>query len=367
MIDDHAHPFGLAFAPLGLDEFALDARDGAGASERRRRLGPGRLYLHLLTTRLAALLDVDVEEAVVARDAVAAADWVGWVRRLLDDAGISGLIFDAALGGATPAPPEDHAALARRPIWHMARIDPQVDELIGQGASAAEIVAAVETYMQDSAAAGCVAFKTILAYRTGLHVDPAADLESAQRSLDEGGPVRRRGKALRDLVTRTALARCADLDLPIQVHTGFGDSDLRLAESNPVLLEDLLRTPEGEAATVVLIHGSFPWGQQAAYLAASKPNVWVELSLSNLFAPLGVAERLIALLDLAPRGRIVLGTDGHVIPESHWFGARILTEAWTVVADRLLAVGAQPAWVGATREALMSGNARELYALPQGA
>lgn len=367
MIDDHAHPFGLAFEPLELDEFALDARDGADAIERRRRLGPGRLYRHLLATRLAALLGVDVDEVVAARDATAAADWAGWVRRLLDDAGITGLIFDAALGGAAPAPPQEHAALAGRPIWHMARIDPLVDDLIGQGASAAEIVAAVQTYMHDSAAAGCVAFKTILAYRTGLHVDPTADLDSAQRSLDAGGPVRRRGKQLRDLVTRVALARCADLGLPIQVHTGFGDSDLRLAESDPVLLEDLLRTPEGSAATVVLIHGSFPWGQQAAYLAATKPNVWVELSLSNLFAPMGVADRLIALLDLAPRGRIVLGTDGHVIPESHWFGARILTEAWTAVADRLLAVGAAPVWVEAAREALMSGNARELYGLPPGA
>jgi hypothetical protein len=364
VIDDHAHPFGLRFAPLELDEFALDARTGAGAAARRRRLGPGRLYLHLLATRLATLLGVELDEVVAARDAAAAADWAGWVRRLLDDAGITGLIFDAATDGTVPAPPADHAALAGRPIWHMARIDPLVDELIGRGASAAEIVAAVEIHMQDSVAAGCVAFKTILAYRTGLHVDPTADLDSAQRSLDAGGPVRRRGKALRDLVARVALARCADLNRPIQVHTGFGDSDLRLAESNPLLLEDLLRTPEGEAATVVLIHGSFPWGQPAAYLAATKPNVWVELSLSNLFAPMGVAERLTALLDLAPCGRIVLGTDGHVVPESHWFGARVLTEAWTAVAHRLLAAGARPAWVAAAEEALMGGNARELYALP---
>ena len=153
------------------------------------------------------------------------------------------------------------------------------------------------------------------------------------------------------------------MNRPIQIHTGFGDSDLRLRDSNPLLLEDLLRTPEGTTATVVLIHGSFPWGQEAAYLAATKPNLWVELSLSNLFAPMGVAERLVALLDLAPRGRIVLGTDGHVIPESHWFGARILADAWTTAADRLVAAGAQRTWVEATRQALMNDNAAELYAL----
>ena len=35
-----------------------------------------------------------------------------------------------------------------------------------------------------------------------------------------------------------------------------------------MLLEDVLRKPEGEAARVVLIHGGFPWHEQVAYLAA---------------------------------------------------------------------------------------------------
>jgi hypothetical protein len=243
----------------------------------------------------------------------------------------------------------------------MARIDPLVDSLIEAGAAAAEIVDAVETFMAAAAAAGCVAYKTILAYRTGLAVDPGVDLAAAQRSFDTDTdtdlPVRRRAKPLRDLELRTALARAVDLGKPVQVHTGFGDSELRLAESDPTMLQEVLRTPRGWRPASC-IHGSFPWHAEAAYLAASKPNVWVELSLSNLFAPAGTADRLLTILDVAPRGRILLGSDGHGNPETQWSACRVLQDSWGEVAQRLSAASAHADWIVATREALFTANAR---------
>jgi hypothetical protein len=201
------------------------------------------------------------------------------------------MVIDDALHPEDPTVPAvEYARLAGRPVWKMSRLDPLVDRLLESGASAAEVLDGVHTHMAAAAAAGAVAFKTVLAYRTGLAVDPAADLAAAQRSLDvDAGdgpvPVRRRAKALRDLVFRTALGTAADLGLPVQVHTGFGDSDIRLRESDPLLLEEVLRTPEGTAATVVLIHGSFPWQLQAAYLATVRPHVWVELSCPTCSRP----------------------------------------------------------------------------------
>jgi hypothetical protein len=363
VIDDHVHAFPLEFTPLELESITLDVGRDEAAADRRRSLAPGRLSLHLMQQRLAKLLDVAPDEAIAARDEWASAHWLAWVRRLFDDADINGMIVDEAEGPDLPPDPTRLAEAAGRPVWHMARIDPLVDHLIDAGASAAEIVAAVETYMTDAAAAGCVAYKTILAYRTGLEVDPTVDLDAAQRSLDSELPVRRRGKALRDLVLTTALARAADLDRPMQIHTGFGDSEVRLAESDPLLLEELLRSPAGAAATVILIHGSYPWHQRAAYLAATKPNVWVELSLSNLFAPVGTAQRILEVLDLAPAGRLLLGTDGHGNPETHWFAARVLHDAWREAARQLTAAGAEPTWLENTRDAIFETNAREVYAL----
>jgi predicted TIM-barrel fold metal-dependent hydrolase len=364
VIDDHVHPFPLEFAPFDTGELGLDVDTAPAAAERRRRLAPGRVYVHLLETRLADFLGVAPEEVGAARDEVAGRDWPGWLRRLFDDAGVAGMIVDEALHPDDPAHPSSvYTDLAGRPVWKMARLDPLVDRLVAAGASAAEVVDRVERFMDEAAAGGAVAFKTVLAYRTGLGVSPDAVLAAAQRSLEDDAPVRRRGKALRDLVLRTALGRAADLNLPIQIHTGFGDSEIRLAESNPLLLEEVLRTPEGTAATVVLIHGSFPWHEQAAYLATVRPNLWVELSLSNLFAPLNTADRLLRILDVAPRGRILLGSDGHVLPETQWFACRVLIDAWARVGRELDEAGARPAWVEETREALFEGNARQVYAL----
>jgi uncharacterized protein len=363
VIDDHTHQFPLEFAPLVLEGVTLDLGQGEAAAVRRRSLAPGRLYLHLLQARLADLLGVDHGDAVTVRDEVAAADWSAWIRRLFDDADITGMVMDEPLNEPSNTAP--YAAAAGRPVWSMGRSDPLGDDLLGAGASATEIVASVEKAMDDAAASGCVAFKTALAYRTGLAVNPTVDVVAAQRAIDaeQGVPVRRRAKPLRDLVMRTALGRAADLDKAFQFHTGFGDSDIRLAESDPLLLEELLRTPEGEAARVVLIHGSFPWHEKAAYLASVKPNVWVELSLSNLFAPVGVADRLAQVLDLAPRERVLLGSDGHGTPETHWFGCRVLADAWDDVAVRLADAGARPAWLAETREAIFEANAREVYDL----
>lgn len=363
MIDDHVHPFPLTFRPLDLAELTLDVGADADGPARRRRLAAGRLHNELLTARLARLLGCSADELSTARDARAAADWGAWVARLLDDAQVDGMVFDAGWHAEDAGPVSDYAAVAGRPVWEMARVEPLVDRLVAEGADAGDVVGAVERFVADAAARGAVALKTVLAYRTGLAVDAEATLADAARSLDQerDRPVRRRGKALRDLLFRTLLARAADHGLPVQVHTGIGDSDIRLREADPLLLDDVLRTPEGAAATVVLIHGSFPWLDSVGYLASVRPNVWVEASLFNLVAPLGTARRLLSLLDVAPRERILLGSDGHGQPETIWFGCRSLLDAWPEVSDTLLGAGARRSWVEDAQRLMFTDNARALY------
>lgn len=363
MIDDHAHPFPLSYAPLTLSAVSLDL-DPAGG-RRRVQEAPGRLFTELLTTRLGALLGVEAADAVAAREAVARADWTGWVRRLLDDAGVEGVIFDwgVAPGADSPQSTAEFSSFAARPVWELVRVDPLVDAMIGAGAGASEIVATVSAQIAAAVERGAVGVKTILAYRTGLAVDPTATLASADRSLDNDLPIRRRGKALRDLVFMTVLDAVAGLDVALQIHTGLGDSEIRLGEADPTLLEEAMHTPAGKAARIVLIHGSFPWVDAAAYLATSRPNVYAELSLSNLFAPLHTADRLARLLDLAPRERVMLGTDGHGAPETHWFAAKALQGAWLEVGRRFVEAGARPGWVADTRDAVFAGNAHRCYHL----
>ncbi|MGH7721242.1 MAG: amidohydrolase family protein [Candidatus Dormibacteria bacterium] len=367
MIDDHVHPFPLTFEPLDLAGFSLDVAGGEEADRRRLKLEPSRLYTEMLRVRLARHLGCAPADAVTVRDEVARRDWTGYVRGLFADSGTTGMLMDAGWQGLPPGGAQRFADAAGVAVWELARLEPVIDRLLGEERGAQEILDAADLFMATAVDDGAVGFKTVLAYRTGLAVDADVSLERAARELAAdraaGTPVRRCGKALRDLLFMRVLARCADLDRPLQVHTGYGDSEIRLAESDPLLLEEALRTPAGSSADVVLIHASFPWHEQAGYLASVRPHVWTELSLCNLFSPATTADRLLRLLDVAPAGRITLGSDGHGAPESHWFGSSVVREGWHTVRERLDGA-VSDSWLDEAGERLFLTNACELYRLP---
>jgi hypothetical protein len=92
--------------------------------------------------------------------------------------------------------------------------------------------------------------------------------------------------------------------------------------------------------------------------------VWTEFSLCNLFSPATTTDRLLRVLDVAPAGRVTLGSDGHGMPESHWFGSVVLRDAWGTVRERLGgAVSAK--WLDDTAARIFEDNARQLYRLPE--
>jgi len=364
VIDQHAHPFALTGGPLDLPAISLDVRADDDGDDRRRRDGPARVFQELLAVRLAARLGCAPEDVAEAR-AAATTEWPAYCTGLFSDAGITDLVLDAGYSPEAESHLDDYARLSGCGIHPILRIEPMVDRLIGEDAGAADIVDAVQEAMAKAVATGTVGFKTIAAYRTGLAIDPSVGVADADRALREERdvPVRRRAKACRDLVLREAFGTAAELRVPFQVHTGLGDSDIRLSEADPLLLQEILRSPQGSAVTLVLIHGSYPWHEQLAHLATTTPNVHAEISLHQLFAPLTTADRLLRVLDLAPATKVLLGTDGHGEPETFWFAASMLREAWVRVADTLREAGARASWIDGVERAIFEENARRLYGI----
>jgi uncharacterized protein len=360
VIDDHCHPFSLEGGPLDLSTLTLDMNPDPDG--RRARFEPSRVSHELLSVRLAGRLGCAPEEVPEAR-AEAGRDWGAYVSGLFREAGLTALIMDPAFPPDAAQNLDRYAALAGCPIHPILRIETVIDPLMEQGAGLEEIEDGVALAMEKAVRDGFVGFKSILAYRTGLAVRADVGREDAERSLRSDAPVRRRAKAARDHLLRQALGTAAELGRPFQIHTGMGDSDIRLGEANPLLLDDLLRTPEGSAARVVLIHGSYPWHEELAYLAWTRPNVWADLTLFNLFAPVTTADRLLRVLDLAPARKVVVGSDAYHEPELFWFGALVMAEAWEVVAARLAEAGARRSWIEEAGSLVFEGNARELYGI----
>jgi predicted TIM-barrel fold metal-dependent hydrolase len=338
---------------------------------------PGLLgYRHFLAA-LVPLLgigggpDDDLERRVVAgRDGLAAADPAGYLRRLLDDAGVAALLVDTGFGEEIL----EVAALegaAGRPVHPIVRLETVAEQVLGAGGPAAGSLArftdAVEERLAEALDGGAVAIKSVAAYRGGLRLaDPGpAERRRAFGRLDRAGQAARfDDPVLEPFLVRRAAELAAARQVPLQFHTGFGDEDLDLPLADPSLLRPLLRGPRTGDCPVVLLH-CYPFVGQAAYLAGTYPQVWMDLSLTLPLAEPVAAGVLREALGLCPAGKLLAASDGHSYPEMHWWGATVWRHALArVLGDEIDAGGLDEAAARAAAGRVLAGNAAELYRLP---
>ncbi|WP_394814626.1 amidohydrolase family protein [Streptomyces chisholmiae] len=299
------------------------------------------------------------EEYLEARRALGAAEVT---RRLLRAAGIGTLLVDdGPLPGEllTPAELGSAAEATTHVVTRLESLAEAVADRAGRDTDAflAELAAAI-----DAARARSVAFKSVAAYRHGLHLAPEppsrAELwTAAERWLRTRRPGGRLGN---EALLRHLLWSAVDTGLPLQLHTGIGDSDLRLHNADPALFTDFVRAAAPTGCPLVLLH-CYPFHRQAGYLASVYPQVYADLGLTlsqvGGRAPVVLAETL----ELAPFSKVLFSTDAYGLPELYLVGARqfrwalseVLTGATWPAADARRATAA----IGA-------GNAHRLYRLP---
>jgi hypothetical protein len=172
---------------------------------------------------------------------------------------------------------------------------------------------------------GYAALKTIAAYRGGL------DLEALR------APVRRdrlEGLPLRAVLLGALEANEATGDpLPVQIHTGFGDSDLSLPSARPALLKPLIE--RFRETTFVLLH-CYPFVREAGWLAHVYGNVYFDLSLTipHVSRP---AAALAEALELAPVSKLLYASDAARTPELYLLASVWWRDALSEVLPALLA------------------------------
>ena len=179
--------------------------------------------------------------------------------------------------------------------------------------------------------AGFVALKTIAAYRGGLDRVSDVVLGVLEANAATGAP------------------------LPVQVHAGFGDSDLWLHRADPSYLKPLIE--RFDETPFVLLH-CYPFVREAGWLAHVYPNVWLDLSLTIPHV-WRAAELARQALELAPVSKLLYASDAARTPELFLLAARWWREALAeVLAEALPAEQAAEAGRMILRE-----NALALYAL----
>jgi predicted TIM-barrel fold metal-dependent hydrolase len=304
----------------------------AAVLERRRALGPEAAGAWLAQSRVAALL-VDTG---YPPDAMPLAD----MRRLL--------------------PCEVHEVF---------RVETCAQRLLTEGLPFDAFLATFGRKLR-AAAERCVAFKSIIAYRSGLAIQRWAEADAAaayRRALARwraDGSSRLVDKPLLDALFEQTLEVARATGRPLQIHAGFGDPDLDLLQANPLLLRPILEERRWAGLRIVILHMAYPYLREAAFMAAVWPQVWLDLSLALPLLGAGAVGPLIEILALAPATKVMYGSDVRGLPElfalaADW-GRAALGEALDWLAQRE-GLGVDEARLIAHR--ILSENARELYRL----
>jgi predicted TIM-barrel fold metal-dependent hydrolase len=364
VVDGHCHPLFAdpwTVSPGTFRDIFSEGRPGAMAAHLPQT-GYYRRALRALALRVGAA--PTVEGVLARRQALGPTAAV----RAVADAGVSALLVDT---GYPPdaMPLAEMRRLVPCPIHEVFRIETCAQALLPR---ALEVDRFFEVFRAElQAAAGrCVAFKTIVAYRSGLAIrawtpdEVAASYRQVVERVRAGGSPRLTEKPLLDTLVGETLAVARATGRPIQVHSGFGDPDIDLLQANPLLLRPVLEDPRWASVPLVLLHQSYPYAREAAYLAAIWPQVHVDLSLAPAFLGPGTIPSLIEMLSLAPWSKLLYGSDVGGLPELFglvadwtrpWLGEAL---GWLVEHGELDAEEAR-----AAGRAILAENAIALYGL----
>lgn len=284
--------------------------------------------------------------------------------RLLRAAGLSHLLIDTGLDSTELLAPAEVGAAAGAEVREVVRLERVAEQVAHQGVSASGFAAAFVQALAE-ATVRAVATKSVLAYRGGFSSELAARPSPTEvRTAAGRWLARRRPPRLDDPVLLRFVLWCGiDQGLPVQIHTGFGDRDLRLAAADPALLHPFLAAAEPRGVPVVLLH-CYPYHRQAGWLAQVFPQVYVDVGLA--VGQLGArADALLGeFCELTPFGKLLFSTDGHGLPELFLVGAAQFRHSFGRLLTTWVADQAMPA-PDAARVASLVGteNARRLYGL----
>ncbi|MCA1648156.1 MAG: amidohydrolase, partial [Chloroflexi bacterium] len=322
------------------------------------------LGAHYLLGELARFLNVDEDwEAVAsARNEAAGADYGAWTARLFADAGIDALLVDE--GGAQPPITLDELG-KHTPVrlFRVARTDNFIRDLLPEEDTWAHFFQRYQAAVEAAVADGAVAFKSVIAYRTGLDIQPVSQDEARQSFETNRQGLESAQKPWRDFLLCHTMDMVRERGLWMHIHTAVGDPDIIYARANPAQLYELLHSERFRRNRVVLVHGGWPWVGEAAAMVAILPNVYLDVSEGALFGMPNVRQRIFEALEACPYAKILYGADGS-LPEALWIAARRYKAALGRVLEELIGEGFCSA-----REAervarlILHDNAERLYAL----
>ncbi|WP_155059538.1 amidohydrolase family protein [Streptomyces blattellae] len=216
--------------------------------------------------------------------------------------------------------PAELAEAAHADAYDIVRLEAVAEAVAAEGVEADAYARTFRAAAEEAVRRpGVVAVKSVAAYRSGFDLDPARPTdeevtEAARQWLTSGGRLQH------PVLVRHLLWTAVELGLPLQLHTGFGDDDIRLHRADPALLTDWLHLTSG-TVPVLLLH-CWPYQRQAAYLAAVFERVYLDVGLTlHHVGPARARAVLAEALEITPFRKLLYSSDAYGLAEFHLLGA----------------------------------------------
>ena len=342
IVDNHCHSL-LRRQPPDDEAFRNHLTESTFPEIARDHISTSLAY-HWAIRELAVLLDCEpTPDAVHAARRDRGVEWL--TREIVERARFKTWLIDTGYGADTTFSLDELRDLAPCRIEEVLRLEPLIERLILDASSFDGFIDAYRAAIAGLRDRRIVGLKSVLAYRTGLHIedvdrdDAARAFAAVHESARRAGTLRIESKPLLDHLIVLAVTESARQEVPIQFHTGLGDPDLDLTLVDPAALR-ILFADRFRAAPIVLLHTGYPYVRSLAYLAAMFPNVYADMGETILFAPGEATEIYRELIGLAPASKLLFSTDASLVPELYWVGARIGRRALGRVLDEHIADGA---------------------------
>ena len=366
IVDNHCHSL-LRRQPPDDDAFRIHLTESTFPEIARDHI-PTSLAYHLAIREMAVLLDCEpTPDAVHAARRDRGVEWL--THEVVERGRFKTWLIDTGYGADTTYSLDELRELAPCRIEEVLRLEPLIERLILEAETFDGFLDAYRASLAGLRDRGIVGMKSVIAYRTGLHVrevargDAADAYRTARAAGQRDGRLRIESKPLLDFLIVIAVEESASQGVPIQFHTGLGDPDLDLTLVDPAALR-ILFADRFRAAPIVLLHTGYPYIRSLAYLAAMFPNVYADMGETILFAPGEATEIYRELIGLAPASKLLFSTDASLVPELYWIGARIGRRALGRVLDEHIADGAIDESTALDwAEAMLWRNSEAVYSL----
>jgi len=369
IIDQHCHGFYRRQQPDDLTGWHRHFTESADPS-MLGELASSSLSYARVVRRMAEFFDCPpTEEAILlARSRQAPMDLI---QTLLRAARIDALVIDTGYPAVDQLiPNREIGELGACRVVELLRLEILMQQLIMLYDQLSEVILALEAALRDIRGSGYAGLKSIVAYRTGLNIgwwdrSQAEEAFALARKSIARGSLRLAHKPLLDTLLHIAFREAARQEVPVQFHTGYGDTDVDLLLANPLYLRPVLEHQPYRGMTVVLLHECYPYTREGAYLAAVYPQVFLDLSYGIPFLSYTeMASFTRAAVGVAPLLKLVYSSDAVGIPELHWAstldGRRILGQ---VLGEAVASGDLTPARAEAGARAILHDTAARLYRL----